>query len=288
MNQISNGVRFFQIIMWIFSGFILGIAVLVPGLSVGTLAVVMGIYDKIVCIAARALPFSRRANQLPDKLFIGCISIGIGLSIFILTEGVLYVLQYYPFPVYSIFTGLILASLPVLFKEVQIKKHFIWCIVAAFVVFNVSVLFVVEPAIQSSPSLWLYFLSGFLGCFFAVLPGLSGSMALLLLGTYHFVLLMLNTLVWIHLAMFLAGGMIGLACIFYCLQFLFKKNKSFIFSIILGFIIGSLPRVFPWQHWNIESNISFFITTFSFMMIGVGLFFLINYLCQPIHSRRSI
>ena len=216
-----------------------------------------------------------------------CVSTGIGLSVFTLAEGISYLLQYYPFPVYSIFTGLVLASLPVLFKEVQIKRHFIWFVVAAAIMFSISVLFVVEPVIQSSPSLWLYFLSGFLGFFFAVLPGLSGSMALLLLGTYHFILLILNTLVWSHLIMFLTGGVIGLACVFYCLQFLFKRNKSFIFSIILGFIIGSLPKIFPWKYWSMENDITFFTTAFCFITIGIGLFFFINHFCQPLRLHRS-
>jgi len=263
-------------IMWMLQGCAIGIAVLIPGISAGTLALIMGIYEKIIFTVCRIFPSPDSARTNHGKTFLFYLTIGIGCIILLLAKCVEYLLQYHPLPVYSFFIGLITASLPILFQKIQKNRITIPLIVIVSLICLASSLFIKNPHQILAPSFTLFFMSGVIGAFCAILPVLSGAAVLLVLGTYHLIIQAFNQLMWIHLSGFIVGVLLGLCCGFYFVQFLLKKYQSWIFAIILGFIIGYLPALFPTKAWNVyDPMISMLIVTTS-IGLGMLLFYLLN------------
>ena len=258
-----------QITKGVLSGFILGCGALIPGLSIGTLAVVLGIYKRLFFLLGRVIASYKYTAA--DKRFMRCIGLGIFLAVFILPGPAVYLLKYYTVAVYSLFTGLVLASLPSIFFKSE-KRHRLWGVPVACFMLGVSFLWP-EGRELADPAHGMIFLSGFLGCFFAALPGLSGSMVLLWLGTYSALLTALQHGVWGVLLVFVAGGILGFIAVFWSLKILFVKYYSFLYALIFWIVAGSLPGIFPWREWNAENSVSFFGTAFCFMAIGVIIFF---------------
>lgn len=257
-------------INWILKGFILGSASLLPGVSVGTLALIMGIYEKCIFSITNLISFSKKTKD--DMAFLLFLTIGFLGAIFLLTKVISQLLTYFPLEVYSIFTGLIVASLPKLFKLTNKNIRAILGIFLTAV--GVFLLFKMIPSTShNSHSFLRVFISGFLGFFASILPGLSGSMVLLLLDTYHFILKALTAGLTKYILIFLTGGGLGLICAFYFTRFFLKKQKNLFFCIAIGCIIGSLPEV-TYEKW-ISSEKS--LATLNFIIcifLGAGLFFL--------------
>lgn len=232
----------------------------------------MDIYEKIVLSITN---FTSHSTKKKNLTFLFCLMIGFLPAIFLLAEGVSWILSYYPLEVYSAFTGLIVASLPKLFKLTDKKNKSFFIIVAISIVF--FIFFKITPGFsKTQSSLFLFFISGFLGFFSSVLPGLSGSTVLLILGTYHFILQSLLQGITIDLIIFLIGGILGLIGAFYCIHYFLKRRKNLFFCIILGFIIGSLPEILPWQKWPSTNIMNTIIKTISFILMGVAVFFLVE------------
>ena len=230
----------------------------------------MGIYEKIIFSIIN--PFSKKTKSLP---FFLCLIIGFLPAIFFLAEGVSWLLSYYPLEIYSVFTGLIVASLPKLFKLTDKKRKSFFLIIATTVIFFIFFQWVPSFS-KTQSSLFLFFISGFLGFFSSLLPGLSGSTVLLILGTYHLILKSLLERATVDLTLFLMGGILGLVCAFYCIRYFLKKRKNLFFCIILGFIIGSLPEVLPWEQWPSTNISDTIIKTSGFIFIGMVMFFLVE------------
>ena len=117
---------------------------------------------------------------------------------------------------------------------------------------------------------WLFFVSGFLGFFASVLPGLSGSTVLLLLGSYSKTLKALTDWDLKPLMVFVAGGLLGLFCAFYFVRFFLQKNRKLFFCIILGLILGSLPEIIPWEQ-GFENKTFTALKVFVFLFFGMAL-----------------
>ena len=275
-----------QIILWIATGCVLGIAAIIPGLSIGTLAVVMGIYHKIIFTTTHLFSFSlltkrklNKTNVKSDILFILSLSFGIGISVFILSNTISHLINKHPIAIYSLFTGLILASIPDILKEIKNTSNLLGSTLIIALMFGIFLL-TKDISILISHNLYLYIVSGFLACFFAALPGLSGSMALVLLGTYVDILKAIHHGNIEVLVTFILGGILGLICVLKILQTLLKQNRSWLFSLILAFIVGSLPTVFPYKFWNANNSESFLITMIGFIFLGTGIFYIIQYLSK--------
>lgn len=232
----------------------------------------MGIYEKIILSITN---FTSYSTKMKNLIFLLCLTIGFLPAIFFLAEGVSWILSYYPLEVYSAFTGLIVASLPRLFKLTDKKTKSLFIIgLTAFVFF---IFFKITPSFsKTQTSLFLFFISGFLGFFSSVLPGLSGSTVLLILGTYHLILKSLLQVIAIDIIIFLIGGIIGLIGALYCIRYFLKTRKNLFFCIILGFIIGSLPKILPWEQWPPTNITTTIIKTTSFILVGMVVFFLVE------------
>lgn len=256
--------------VWILKGFTLGIASLVPGISAGTLAVIMNIYEQIIT-AITHFSFKRK-----NIIFLSFLSIGFLIAVFGLADSISYLLLHFPLEIYCFFTGLILASLPKLFKMTDKKKGSLITIFSTAGLFFIFFKIMPNNLNPEEVSLPLFFLSGFVGFFASVLPGLSGSTILLIMGTYHFTLKVLTEINITYLVFFILGGGLGLICAFYFLQFFLKKKKNLFFCIIIGLIVGSLSKILPWEQWESIEIKTAIIKTTIFIFLGIFVFFFIE------------
>ena len=135
-NLPERGVSIIQKAVWILKGFVLGTSSLIPGLSTGTLALVMGIYEKIIFSITNLISFSKKNHKKKDQfIFLLSLTIGFLLAIGFLARVLSWLLDTFPLELYSIFTGLIVASLPHIFKltDKTKKSVFIVAIVSLIV-----------------------------------------------------------------------------------------------------------------------------------------------------------
>ena len=266
-----------QKLVWILKGFVLGTASLVPGVSAGTLALIMNIYEKIIFSITNLTSFSlSRINIRKSIIFLMYLMIGGLLAILILTRGIVWLLSNHPLEIYCVFTGLIAASLPKLIALTDKKKSSFLLITLTAIGFFALLKILPNFSNLNHPSLSLFFMSGFFSFFASILPGLSGSAVLLILGTYHPVLNALSELMIKQLIFFLTGGALGLSCSLYGIRLFLKTRKNLFFCVTTGFIIGSLPEILPWDHWHSTHFVPTAISTIVFICIGVILFFLIE------------
>ena len=264
-----------QKVIWVLKGFVIGVACLVPGISAGTLALIMGVYEKIILSIKDLISFSIRKANLG---FLLCLIIGFLLAFFCLAERMSLLLSHFPIKLYCFFAGLIIASIPKLFYLTDKTKKSLLLISVVALSVCVFLTLLSNVSIFDQASLFLLFISGFFGFFASVLPGLSGSTVLLILGTYHLVLkLLTGEGKEVYIMLFLIGGVLGLIVAFHCVQYFLKNKKSLFFCVILGFIIGSLPEVLPWEQWSTTDNKSTTIAySFIFFVMGIMLFFLVE------------
>ena len=270
-----------QKLIWVLKGFILGWGMIVPGLSVGTLALVMNIYEKIVFSVTDLFSFfittdkknPYHGNKKKDGVFLLCLCMGILLAVFAGSKIIVPLLNRFPLEIYSFFTGLILACLPLLLKHIQKNIKSLFTIIVTTVGFILFLQMTRGFSQSMQPSLAWIFLSGFLACFCAILPGVSGSSMLVMMGVYHFLLKAVSEGMWSVLIVCVLSGLPALFLAFFSMRFLLKNKKSLTFCILLGFILGSLPIVFPVEHWQASSMLLDKARALIFLVLGFSILF---------------
>lgn len=237
-----------------FRGLLMGAADIVPGVSGGTIAFITGIYDTLLAsIRAVDLEFIRKVIQLDiagawQKInggFLLALVLGIATSVLSLARIISWLLEHHPVPLWAFFFGLILASALVLLREV---KHWtVLLLVSLFVGVAVALLIAVSPAMQLGMGLAGVFLAGFLSICAMILPGISGSFILVLLGMYSTVLLAIKTFDLLFIGVFACGAVAGLMCFSRLLHWLLQRYHQATMALLTGFLFGSLAIVWPWK-----------------------------------------
>lgn len=236
-------------------GLAMGAADVVPGVSGGTVAFITGIYEELlesiksVNITALRLLISegpKAAWQHINGSFLLVLALGIITSIFSLAKIISNLLEQQPLLVWSFFFGLILASSVHMARQL---KHWnsqaVLAVLAGIAVaWAVAVL---KPA-ELPPTLPLVFMAGAIAICAMILPGISGSFILLLLGMYAHILSAVKQLDLLLLLCFAAGCGVGLLSFANLLSWLFKRFHDLTLSLLTGFLIGSLYLVWPWKH----------------------------------------
>jgi putative membrane protein len=232
----------------------MGAADVVPGVSGGTVALITGIYERLISALAAdkealILLLHGRWRALWYRLdgsFLAWLLAGILTAVFTLASAVHWLLERYPQPLWSFFTGLILVSGVVLVRdEVNVAKF------DHLLMFTVGVILAVVIATLPPSG----FLVGLPGLFFAgaiaicamILPGISGSFILVLLGMYAPVLAAVRELQFTQLAVFALGCTAGLLCFTRLLGWLLKHARFRLIAALSGILLGSLMTVWPWQ-----------------------------------------
>ncbi len=240
-------------------GLFIGAADVVPGVSGGTMAFILGIYDELINAIRSAVPFLqnlarrrwREAWHVLPWRFLLALGLGVGLSIISLASFLAWALEEHPDYVYALFFGLIVASLFVVQKRVKQwgvrpMAGALTAAVGAFVLVGLT------PA-ETPNELWFVFLSGAIAICAMILPGISGAFILLLLGKYQFMLAALRTLDLPVIVVFMAGAAVGIISFSSILRWLLDHYHDLTVAILLGFMLGSLRKVWPWKEYQVSS-----------------------------------
>ena len=247
--------RFTDYLIISFKGLAMGAADVVPGVSGGTIAFISGIYEELID-ALNNINFSlfkvlkkegfKAAWAQLNGNFLLALFTGIGISVLSLAKALKWILEYHPILIWSFFFGLVLAS--ILFVGKQIKTWNIPVILGLIIGAVVAYYITTIPSIDASDSSWFLFLSGALAICAMILPGISGSFILVLLGSYKVILeaisgFNIKTIITVGL-----GAIIGLLSFSRLLKWLFKNYHNLTLAILTGFIIGSLNKIWPWKN----------------------------------------
>ena len=274
-----------SIFIHIIKGAIMGAANVIPGVSGGTMALVMGIYERLIN-SINQLNFNtlkkifitrdfKSFAKDTDLFFLISITVGIFVSIFSLSILLEFLFEKHKILVLSYFFGLIFAS--VFFVGKTIKKYTSLSIFLFLIGFLIAGGMVFISPSSSNSSFLFLIISGAIAMCSMILPGLSGSFVLLLIGNYELIICAINDLNFSILIPFGIGALSGIILFAKFLQFIFKKFRNNTISLLTGFIFGSLIVLWPWKLDNINSNsFNYFIpnlnqeTLIAFALILLG------------------
>lgn len=232
----------------------MGAADVVPGVSGGTIAFIVGIYEELInsikginattlklLFTGKIADFWREANIN----FLLSIIAGISISIFSLAKLITYLLVYHPILVWSFFFGLVLASTWFVSKDI---KQWDWKTISSLIIgIGIAYYITVATPAETPTNLPFIFLCGAIAICAMILPGISGSFILVLLGKYFFIMEAVKTLNIPIIMVFIAGATIGITSFSRILSFALRKFHDITISMLTGFMLGSLNKVWPWK-----------------------------------------
>ena len=233
----------------------MGAADVVPGVSGGTIAFIVGIYDELINsiksinLESLKLFFSGKWATFWTKIngnFLFFLLAGIGISVFSLAKLITWLLVNQPILVWSFFFGLVLASTWFVSKDIKEWKS--WKTWVAFVIGAVVAFYITVATPAETPSNLLFiFLCGVIAICAMILPGISGSFILVLLGKYFFIMDAVKTLDVVVIAVFGAGVCIGITSFSHILSYALAHFRNITLAVLTGFMLGSLNKVWPWK-----------------------------------------
>lgn len=235
-------------------GMLMGAADVVPGVSGGTIAFVTGIYDDLLAAIASfdgnffKLVFSLRLKEAFRRIpwsFLVPLLTGIGISIFSLARGVTFLLEHHPRELWAFFFGLVAASVWVVARSIPDKTPAFWSGLTLGAVFAYVLVGLIP--LSTPTAFWFTFLSGAIASCAMILPGISGSFILVLLSQYQRILEAVKDFQFFVLAWFAAGAFAGLVSFSRLLRWLLARHSVPTLSVLCGFMLGSLRRVWPYQ-----------------------------------------
>jgi len=287
-------------------GFCMGASDVVPGVSGGTMAFILGIYEELIrAIRSFDLQFLRllftfkltKALEHASWRFLLSLGIGILTAIFTLARVLSWFLENRPVDIWSFFFGLVVAS------AFTVSRHFSrWALstVAWIALGAIVTYFLVGMVPATTPEApWFLFVSGAVAICAMILPGISGAFILVLLGKYHFVLEAVNNRDILTLFLVASGAGLGLVVFARFLNWLFNKYHDLTIAVLTGLMLGSLRKVWPWKsaletmtdiHGNVVATLQTNILPqggtreigMALLLAGIGFFlvFLLNFLSE--------
>ncbi|MBZ4652480.1 MAG: hypothetical protein JG761_1280 [Proteiniphilum sp.] len=235
-------------------GMAMGAADVVPGVSGGTIALITGIYEELIFsiksinLKALKLLFTGKGAAFWKAIngnFLLSVLLGIGISIFSLARGLTYLLEHYPILVWSFFFGLIIASAIYVARTIQTWNA--GAVIAGIAGIAIAYFITVISPTEANPT-WIYiFFSGMIAICAMILPGISGSFILVLLGMYPFIMGAVGDLNIPVLLVFVAGAAIGIIAFSNFLSWLLKNFHTLTIALLSGFMVGSLNKIWPWK-----------------------------------------
>ena len=235
-------------------GMAMGISDLIPGISGGTIALLLGIYKVFISslksinyksfIYLIRLDFKKLNNQL-NLCFLLPVFFGILSSIFIFSSLISFLLLDYKVLLFSFFFGLIFFSSIRLISSLKPSSTLDFFTVFVGLVIGLSFFFV--SSLSTSNSIFSIFLAGFIAISAMLLPGISGSYILLILGKYEFMLDSISSFNWINILIFSLGAITGILSFSKTIHYLLKNYYRSTIFFLSGLMMGALNKVWPWQ-----------------------------------------
>lgn len=237
-----------------FTGFIMGAVDLVPGVSGGTVAFIAGIYEELLysvkVASGKALKLFLQGKvidaikSLPLYFLIPLFA-GLFLAIFSLANLLSFLLATYRVYIYALFFGLVIPS-----TWIVLKRIVVWDMIdkVSFVIAAIGAFFLIGSVPVTTPdTLPMMFISGMLAICAWIMPGISGSFILLLLGKYDQILAATKNFEIMTLSVFMTGALTGITLFSRVLSWLFTKHHDISIAILAGFMLGSVRKIWPWK-----------------------------------------
>lgn len=267
----------------ILQGMVVGIANIIPGVSGGTMMVAMGLYDKLIHAITHLKSEFKESIKLLIPIFLGA-----GLAIILLSRLFEYLLDVYPIPTNFAFCGLIAGSLPFIFKKVKGHRVTVGKIIPFLIFFGIVIAMALmgeTSGTEASVSFGLVnivklLLVGIIAAATMVVPGVSGSMMLMLLGYYDTILRTINRFidalisfdiqaVFVQCAILIPFGIgvvLGIFLIAKLIEFIFKRAEIHAYYAIIGLIIASPVAILIKTDWSGFSPASLIVGIFTFLL----------------------
>mgnify|MGYP002855979104 CR=1 FL=1 len=290
-----------EVIINFLKGFAMGTANVIPGVSGGTIALIAGIFERLINaiksfnMEAIKLFFTGKWKAFAEHVdlkFLVAVFAGIAVSILSIAKLLKYLFAAYPVFVWAFFFGLVLAS--VFYVGKTINRISFPVIAFAIVGIGIALLIDFGTPAQQNDNIFYLTLCGIVGACSMILPGLSGSYVLLLMGDYELIMIdainMLTSSPLEALKILLPvviGAAVGLIAFAHLLSWIFAKFHDQTLALLSGFILGSLPIIWPWKepittllkdgsekitgyHWNAPQMNTEFAIALAIAVIGVG------------------
>ena len=230
----------------IYKGMLIGSTMLIPGVSGGSMAIILGIYDRLVGAVS-----SFTQNVKENLMFLLTFAVSAGIGMFLLAKPILVLWEMYPKAMGFFFMGAVAGGIPAIYKEAGIEK-IKWRYVA-YVLLGLLLVAVMSFAgteeisgvADGQLSAVYLFLTGILIAAALVLPGISVSFLLLFMGLYNELMRAISELDILFLLPMGFGILLGVVLVTKALETAMKKYPKITYLTILGFVIGSLIEVFP-------------------------------------------
>ncbi|WP_435263903.1 DUF368 domain-containing protein [Tenacibaculum sp. nBUS_03] len=233
----------------------MGAADVVPGVSGGTIAFISGIYEELLSSISninlslfytlKNEGIKKAWNQLNGN-FLAVLFIGILTSIFSLAKAIKWLLEHEPVLLWSFFFGLVLAS--ILYIAKQVEKWSVVSVIIGFLMIGFGYFITVVPSTNGQEASYLFLIfSGAIASCAMILPGISGSYILLLIGVYPMVMMALTNKDIKIISAIVIGVIVGLTTFSKLLKWLFVNYKNEMLIALTGLMLGSLNKVWPWK-----------------------------------------
>lgn len=254
MNKDREDRSFSQYLILGVKGFCMGASDVIPGVSGGTMAFILGIYEELIdairSFDLKSIKFlvTLKIRGFLDRIsweFLLAVVIGILTAIFTLARVLAWLLQNQPVLIWSFFLGLILASALSVSRRVRGWRLSTWLGLLGGIVGTYFLVGLVPVSTPNDP--WFLFISGLVAICAMILPGISGSFILVLLGKYQFVLEAVNNREFLILAIVTAGACVGIVTFSRLLGWLLRNYHDLMVAVLTGLMLGSLRKVWPWK-----------------------------------------
>lgn len=299
----KRGIKDYGMLM--LKGIAMGAADVVPGVSGGTVAFIVGIYEELINSIKSINPtnlkllFSLRIAEFWKAInanFLLALVSGIAISIFSLAKLITYLLENEPVLVWAFFFGLVLSSTYFVAKTIT---QWDWKTYLFFVIGTVGAYFItVATPTETSNNLFFIFLCGAIAICAMILPGISGSFILVLLGKYFYIMSAVKSLDIVVMLVFICGAFIGITSFSNVLSFLLRRFHNTTIATLAGFMLGSLNKVWPWKetvetyvdsHGHIKPLVEENILPNTLLWEGIGLMlfgFILVYVLEKISQKK--
>jgi len=298
-------------IVLFFKGIAMGAANVIPGVSGGTIALITGIFERLIDaiksfnLEAVKLLFAGKFKELAayiDLWFLVAVFAGIGTAIISLAQLFEFLFLNYPVYIWSFFFGLVLAS--VYFVGKTITKWNLSVVISFVLGTAIAVaISVMTPATENDNFFYLI-LCGVIAICSMILPGLSGSFVLILMGNYHLVMIAaVNSMRLSVLIPVAIGAAVGLIAFSHFLSWVLKKFHNQTLAILTGFVLGSVGILWPWKeaikqtfgvkekiigyHWSIPQMDKSFVIALVFIILGIATIWITEYLSKEKEKSSS-
>jgi len=237
-----------------FKGVAMGAADIVPGVSGGTIALISGIYEELI-FTLKNINVSLLKTLLKDGFkvfwknlngnFLSILLLGIASSVILLAQVIVFLLENHEFKIWGFFFGLIISSAFLIIKDVNPLNiiQIIWILSGIVIAALISL----SNTTQIPDTDIFIFLTGSIAITAMILPGISGSFILLLLSKYEFIINAIKDFELRIIIVFAAGCIFGLIIFSRFLHYLFQNYKNKLLSLLSGFLIGSLIKIWPFR-----------------------------------------